>query len=193
MIHFLAGEKWKEVKLGKTKFRYAVSNFGRMMSFADKIKNGKLIKGSEIEGYRNVEFKNTRNKKITYKRFFIHKLVGEKFIPRKSKKQKFVIHLDFDKANNHYSNLRWVSPHELTEHHKKNPVVIKGRKKARAARLGQGHKLTIAKVKNIKKQLFNPKRKTKMHQLAKQHGISEMQLYRIKSGENWGYVKVTRN
>jgi hypothetical protein len=26
--------------------------------------------------------------------------------------------------------------------------------------------------------------------LAKQFGISEMQLYRIKSGENWGHVKI---
>ena len=26
--------------------------------------------------------------------------------------------------------------------------------------------------------------------IAKQFGISEMQLYRIKSGENWGNVKI---
>ena len=29
-----------------------------------------------------------------------------------------------------------------------------------------------------------------MRIIAKQFGISEMQLYRIKSGENWGHVKI---
>jgi hypothetical protein len=28
-----------------------------------------------------------------------------------------------------------------------------------------------------------------MKQIAEHFGISEMQLYRIKSGENWGHVK----
>jgi len=31
--------------------------------------------------------------------------------------------------------------------------------------------------------------KTRMKMIAKQFKISEMQLYRIKVGENWGWVK----
>ena len=42
----------------------------------------------------------------------------------------------------------------------------------------------------IKKKIFDPNRRTRMRLIAKQFGISEMQLYRIKSGENWGSVKI---
>ena len=42
----------------------------------------------------------------------------------------------------------------------------------------------------IKKMLANPNRKTRLRLIAKQFGISEMQLYRIKSGENWGHVEI---
>jgi hypothetical protein len=37
---------------------------------------------------------------------------------------------------------------------------------------------------------MDPNRKTRLKLIAKQFGISEMQLYRIKSGENWGHIKV---
>jgi len=49
-------------------------------------------------------------------------------------------------------------------------------------------KLTETKVKLIKRKIFDPNRRTRMKMIAKQFGISEMQLYRIKSGENWGSV-----
>jgi len=43
----------------------------------------------------------------------------------------------------------------------------------------------------LKKKLLDPGRKTRMKILAKQFGVTEMQLHRIKTGENWGEVKVT--
>jgi hypothetical protein len=43
-------------------------------------------------------------------------------------------------------------------------------------------------VKLIKKKLAEGK--TRMKILSKQFGISEMQLYRIKSGQNWAHVKI---
>ena len=42
----------------------------------------------------------------------------------------------------------------------------------------------------IKKKIFDPQRKTRMKIIAKRFGISEMQLYRIKSGENWSSVQL---
>jgi predicted DNA binding protein len=67
-------------------------------------------------------------------------------------------------------------------------------KKARALRLlnkpQKGHKLTSTQVMLLKKKIFDPNRKTRLKFLAKQFGISEMQLYRIKSGENWSHVKI---
>jgi hypothetical protein len=99
----------------------------------------------------------------------------------------FVIHKNFDKTNNHYSNLQYVNRKELTAHNLKNPTVIASKLKARLN--PKCSKLSIGKVKMIKRKIFDPNRKTRMRLIAKQFGISEMQLYRIKSGENWGHIK----
>jgi DNA-binding Xre family transcriptional regulator len=45
-------------------------------------------------------------------------------------------------------------------------------------------------VKRLKKKLLDPNRKTRYKILAKQFGVSEMQLHRIKTGENWGHIIV---
>ena len=51
----------------------------------------------------------------------------------------------------------------------------------------KGLKLNVTKVKSIKRLLAKPGKRT-MKQIAEQFDISEMQLYRIKSGENWSHV-----
>jgi len=43
----------------------------------------------------------------------------------------------------------------------------------------------------LKKIINNPQRKTRLKIIAKQFGISEMQLYRIKRGENWASVSAS--
>lgn len=42
----------------------------------------------------------------------------------------------------------------------------------------------------IKKILSKPDQRTRLKMIAKQFGVSEMQIRRIKSGENWGQVKI---
>jgi DNA-binding phage protein len=56
----------------------------------------------------------------------------------------------------------------------------------------EGLKLNLAKVKKIKEMIGSKKRTMKMSQIADKFGISEMQLYRIKRGENWGHVKASK-
>jgi len=53
----------------------------------------------------------------------------------------------------------------------------------------KGVKLTETKVRLIKKRVLNPNRRTRIKIIARQFGVSEMAIYRIKSGENWGWVK----
>ena len=65
-------------------------------------------------------------------------------------------------------------PHEKMKEN--NPQIVK--------------KLTSTDLIRIKKMIQDPNRKTRMKLIAKQFGISEMQLYRIKSGENWSHIKV---
>jgi DNA-binding Xre family transcriptional regulator len=52
-----------------------------------------------------------------------------------------------------------------------------------------GLKLNATQVKTIKDLINNPKRKLTYKQLAAKYKVSEMTLYRIKSGENWGRIK----
>jgi hypothetical protein len=96
---------------------------------------------------------------------------------------RYVIHLDYKKENNYYKNLKWATREIWGAHMLEDPNY----KKTRAEFTGRGHKLTTERVKLIKKKLREGK--TRMKVLAKQFGISEMQLYRIKVGINWAHVK----
>ncbi|HNK30087.1 MAG TPA: hypothetical protein PKG65_14235, partial [Ferruginibacter sp.] len=77
------------------------------------------------------------------------------------------------------------SKDEMEQHQQKSPAVLAYRSINRK----KGHKLTDTTVKKIKQMINDKKRVRTMKQIADHFGISEMQLYRIKSGENWGHVK----
>lgn len=160
--------------------KYEVSNFGRIRSFQSD-ENGTLIKGSVIQGYRSLNVRLPKGKSFNR---YIHKLVAEAFRERASEDHKFVIHLDYDKQNNHFENLKWVTKDEMTEHNRSNPAVINRPKRVRT----KNYKLTESKVRLIKKMLKSENTRLKM--IAKQFGITHTQLNRIRSGENWGYVTI---
>ena len=196
-LRFYPAEIFKQISLGeddcKLQLFYAISNFGRLVSYRDKIENGRLIKGSLQDGYRIWRYRiNVGNKKFIHKHRFLYKLVAEYFIPKTSEEQVYVLHLNRNRANDHVNNLKWATKSEMLEHSKKSPFVIEARKKYMPllwAKKG-GKKLKETQVILLKKKLLAPKIKTKLKILARQFGVTEMQLYRIKSGENWGDIKV---
>ena len=117
--------------------------------------------------------------------------MAEFFIPKTSEEQQHVIHLDYVRDNDSVSNLRWATYEEMMEHRKKSPHVIRSMQKLLEFNLNaDGRKLTVTRVIHLKKLLKNPNQKTRIKMLAKQFGISEMQVNRIKRGENWGHIKV---
>ena len=160
--------------------RYEVSNFGRLRSFQNNEK-GEIIKGSVIQGYKSLNIRLPKGKSFNR---YVHKLVAETFVQKSSPDHKFVIHLDFDKQSNHYENLKWVTKDEMVAHNKLNPAVIN----KPIPRRTKNYKLTETKVRMIKKMLQHDSTRLKM--IAKQFGITHTQLNRIRSGENWGYVKI---
>ena len=196
MLRLYPGEIFKEIELEKgLQLRYAISNYGRFLSFTDKIENGRLVKGTKQDGYRIWRYTiRDENNKLRYKYCFFYKLVAEYFIPKTSDEQVYVLHLNHTRAGDHVDNLRWATRAEMLEHNKKSPHVIKARKKQLAEikekRKHQGNKLTSTQVILLKKLLFDPNRKTRLKIIARQFGITEMQLHRIKTGENWGHIKV---
>lgn len=182
------GEEWKELELkaDALRYRYAVSSFGRIVSFKEKISEGRLLKGGMLGGYPTFVCR-PYGKSRTY---YIHKLVAQLFKPERDVDEKFVIHMDYNKKNNHVNNLQWASKDAMEAHQQKSPFVLKSREKRKLIKPTKGHKLTSTDVIRIKRKIFDPNRKTRLKMIAKQFGISEMQLYRIKSGENWSHIKV---
>ncbi|MDZ7898144.1 MAG: HNH endonuclease [Arcicella sp.] len=191
MIRNYYNEKWQEFSLGyESQKRYAISTYGRLVSFIDKIKDGDVLKGSTASGYRTFRYKIVANKKVINKNLLLHRIMAEQFLPKESEEQKFVIHLDFDKTNNRLENLKWATKEESEAHNKKNPDVVQAiDNMVKDIHAGKRHKLNPSKVLFIREKLDNPNRKTRMKMLAKQFDVSEMQLYRIKRRENWGHLK----
>lgn len=192
MIRFYPNELFREIEMKDVmKFKYAVSNRGRLISFSTTIQQGTLLKGALTDGYRTLRYTKVLNGKKKYTSIFIYKLVGEFFIPKTSEDQMHLIHLDYVRDNDSVNNLKWVTYEEMQAHIKKSPHVIRSKQKLIEHNLkADGRKLTSTNVIHLKKLLANPNNKTRIKMLAKQFGISEMQIYRIKSGENWGHIKV---
>lgn len=122
-------ELWKEFPLGyRSKKRYAVSSFGRIKSFENDIRKGKILRGGTISGYRVFNYSTRVNNKKVYKHLLIHQLVAALFLPGKPEGKAFVLHLDHNRGNNHIGNLKWASRKELTAHSNTSPLVISAQK-----------------------------------------------------------------
>jgi hypothetical protein len=192
MIRIFPNEAWKEFEVEfKAQKRYAISSYGRLVKFSEKIEDGELLKGTLKGKYKIFSYNIKKDNKEYHKFKYLRKLVAENFLPKKSEEQAYVLYLDYNKNNNFVANLKWATRKEMLEHRRKNPLIIEGIIKfAPGPGKKDSYKLNSAKVKIIKRKLLDPNRKTRMKILAKQYGVSEMQLYRIKSGENWGQVTV---
>jgi HNH endonuclease/NUMOD4 motif len=187
-------EIWKEFKVEDAKRRYMGSNMGRIASFYENVdtdgyllkpcKKGatggmsiglKVYSKSERIGRYGIPVSAIKN--ITLP---VHNIIADLFLAKKTDEDQIqVIHLDHDKYNNEASNLRWATKDEAWAHFKKSENYNEPIK---------GQKLNIDRVKIIKRKIAEGK--TKQGILAKQFGISEMAIYRIKSGKNWGHVKI---
>ena len=111
------------------------------------------------------------------------------FLEKKEGDQ-YVIHKNFVKNDNRVSNLAWATKDEWVQHQYNSPKVKENKENRRLRKVTSYSKLTYAQAVILKKKLLDPDRKTRIRVLAKQFGVSEMQLYRIKSGENWGDIEV---
>jgi hypothetical protein len=187
MITKNADEIWKPLKLkthSASKRKYALSSKGRAASYTkDLHEDGKILFGSLTSGYRTLNLHLEDGNGTIY----IHREVARLFCKKPTPKSNFVIHLNHVKDDNKIENLQWVNVKEMSDHQQKSPKKLAY--KAKQANKVKGYKLTAAKVKQLKAAIANPNRKHTFKQIAEKFDISEMTLYRIKSGENWGHVE----
>ena len=173
----LDDEIWKEVT--GSEGRYMISNYGRVKSFVYNNSNGKIMKFSHIRNFLTINIKIGEIKKT----HLVHKLTAEAFVNKPSPDNNIVIHLDWNPKNNYYKNLEWVSRETsskriaeyLREQRKNGPKIV------------TYSKLKPEDIKLLKSML---QRGVKQNLIAKMFRISEMQVTRIKRGENWGEVTV---
>lgn len=187
MIKKVPNESWKPLQFPgwkQLRKRYAVSNLGRVASYAEDIhEDGQLLSGSLTTGYRSLNLHRPDNKGTLY----IHREIARIFCKKPSPKHAFVIHVNYNKVDNKASNLKWATLAEVSRHQQKSPAKV-AYKKVQANR-SSGLKLNATQVSAIKKLIADPKRKLTYKQLAEKYKVSEMTLYRIKSGENWARIK----
>jgi len=191
-IRLYPNEEFREIIVEhKLQLRYAISNRGRLISFENDMKFGRELKGGSVGGYKVFKYKIFKDGKILNKSIFFSKLIAGFFVPKTSEDQTYVLHLDRKKDNDDAKNLKWATKAEMMAFNKLSPKVIEAKKKLIEHNTkSDGRKLTVTKVILIKKLLAKPEQRTRQKMIAKQFGVSEMQISRIKSGENWGHIKI---
>jgi HNH endonuclease/Helix-turn-helix domain of resolvase/NUMOD4 motif len=158
----------------------------------DKVNKTAIKEASELlDGLRENQSKKLAadwKSRATNYHSLVHKLVADYFLKKPSENHTIVAHLDYDKLNNRASNLKWMTHEENVVHQRSSPHVIAD-KENRRAKASKTSKLSLTKVMLLKK-LLNEGKPVKS--LVKQFKVSDMQIYRIKNGENWGDVPAAK-
>jgi NUMOD4 motif/HNH endonuclease len=186
MIRKLTNETWKPLTFSgwkQLRNRYAVSSCGRIASYKENVlEDGKLLSGSLTTGYRTLNLHRPDDKGTLY----IHREMARIFLKRPTARHKYVVHKNHNKLDNNIRNLRWATLEEMIGHQQQSPAKIAYKEKQ--ANRKEGLKLTALQVKRIKNILGNRNRSITIKKLANDYGVSEMTMYRIKSGENWARI-----
>jgi len=173
-------EEWKEMPLSEGK--YFISNYGRIKSFSFK-KEGQIMKPCLLNGFQSAVLTINKKKKTLY----IHKIVAEVWLEKPDESMNRVIHKDWNKTNNQISNLEWASE----EHVRERTSVYLRKKYADPLR-----KKVITQSKLKEKDVLQIKlmieKKVPNVVISKMFCISDMQVTRIKRGENWGHVQLPK-
>ncbi|MGC9374842.1 MAG: NUMOD4 domain-containing protein [Bacteroidales bacterium] len=172
-------EVWKIITFADKK--YEISNYGRVKSYCYNKNEGRILKPGLTKGFQTVTFKTNGKKKT----FLVHKLVAIFFVPKDNDNQSIAIHLDWNKRNNYYKNLKWVTKDEA---YKRIMPRLQEINKIKNKGLIRNSKLKAEDVKVLKSML---EKGIKQNVIAKLFSISEMQVTRIKREENWAHIKAS--
>ena len=172
-------EKW--INIIGYENSYQVSSFGRVKSLDRKIvygegngqyhtKKSQILKPTLSGGYETVS--------LSGKTFTIHSLVAKHFV--KGYQEGFVVnHIDYNKTNNFYKNLEWITQKDNIKH---NKTTLRGN-------FGESQKdakLDSDKVLRIKKLIED--NILSQNKIAKLFDVSPPTISDIKKGKKWNHV-----
>ena len=146
-------------------------------------------KVSDLKKLLSLAYEADRKSRCVYWHSLVHRLVAEHFIKKTSKKQTIASHIDFNKNNNSAVNIAWMTKEENLAHQKNNPNIIAAfeKRKLQNPETFSSSKLKTKQVVEIKLLLAQL---NKVSELAKKFKVSETQIRRIKSGENWSGISI---
>ncbi len=176
-------EKWVRIDFGKPTKNcfYEISNYGQIKSIDKASLDEKLLKGSTVN--RGLKILSIMLKDNTRGCVYVHRFVSDHFVEKPSPDHDYIIHLDYNRNNNKWNNLKWVTEEEWKKYTEIKPSYKNGR-----AKREKHYKLTETKVKLMKKMLA--KNKTKRKIIAKNFGVTENYVYQIEKGRRWGHVTI---
>ena len=129
-------EIWKPIGIEK----YMVSNFGNTMGITGDRPMKPQIVGN---GHCQIAIRKDGG----YKYFYVHRLVGEHFLEKPTADKCLIDHIDKNKINNHFTNLRWVTPQQNSNNRydSKDPTesVLKKRERSREYKLQNPEKYKL--------------------------------------------------
>ena len=159
-------EQWKIIQGFEN---YLVSSLGNVKTVKG---NFKKVVYDNKNSYGYVElWKNNKGKK-----FRIHRLVAETFIPNYDNKEQ-VNHIDGDKNNNCVSNLEWVTPKENIRH-----AISNNLSSIKYGSSNLSSKLREEDVIYIRK---NAKVVLSVRELSKIFNVSTTTIYNIINNKKW--------
>jgi hypothetical protein len=179
-------EVWKPITIDgkKPTVPYMISNYGRfgvLVNSKVEVRNFKPTAGN----YRYNTRQRGKNKAI-----FLYKEVATAFLKKPSPKYRFIIHKDHNYLNDRVENLKWATREEHRAHTALSPRSVLARQRKAITKSTHSKVLSEKTVTALKRMIWDPKRKLSFRKLAEKFGVSEMQIYRIKTGEFWYHIKV---
>lgn len=107
---------------------FKLSNLGNVVRMKKGTGPEEIFEPKEIGGYNYISF---TTRKGTRETIYVHRLVAEFFVKNDNDDATYVIHKDYDRSNNKYDNLSWVTQEVLYKHRAQKAGRIPGRTNSR--------------------------------------------------------------
>ena len=129
------------------------------------------------DGYEEVTLGSTQKRSAGVK---VHRIIAELFVPNDDPENKVEVnHKDFNRLNNDYTNLEWITHKENVAYSVKHGNYNKGQ---HAGELNGRSRLTKNDVKEIRELIKNG---WKTADIANRYNVGWSTIYHIKIGDTW--------